>query len=51
MCYNDKKVKIVNTVKQMLNKNLDLSTVYVKSVKYYFKIYGQQIKKINTIFG
>ena len=31
MCYNDKKVIIVNTVKEVLNKYLDLPEVYVKN--------------------
>ena len=45
MCYNDKKVIIVNTVNQMLNKYLDLPEVYVKVLNIILKYKISKLKK------
>ena len=45
VCYNDKRVIIVNTVKQMLNKYLDLPEVYVKVLNIISKYKVSKLKK------
>ena len=45
VCYNDKKGIIVNTVKQMLNKYLDLPEVYVKVLNIVLKYKVSKLKK------
>ena len=45
ICYNEGKVVIVNIMKQMLNKYLDLPEVYVNNVQYYFKNKVSKLKK------
>ena len=50
MCYNDKKVIIVNTVRQMLTKYLDLPEVYVKVLNIILKYKVSKLKKIHNFW-